>query len=211
MQDGKEAAKELERIMKMGFKGAQILTNIDGKELSDPSAEPFWQKAEELGAVVLLHPNGFTEGQRLERHYFNNIIGNPFESTMALHYLVFDGVFERYPKLKVISVHGGGYLAAYSGRIDHAWGARSDVKVLPNPPSSYLKRNVWVDTVVFTNHQLETLVKVFGPDHVVLGTDYPYDMAESDPVGHVCNAALDDSAKAAICGGNAQKLLGISG
>jgi len=210
LQDGEAAAKELERIMtQYKFKGAQILTNIDGKEISHPSTAPFWKKAEELGAVILLHPNGFTQGERFVNHYFSNIIGNPFDSTMALHYLIFDGVLERHPNLKIISVHGGGYLSAYSGRIDHAWGARSDVHVLPNPPTTYLKRNVWVDSVVFTNHQLETLVRVFGPDHVVLGTDYPYDMAEEDPVGHICNANFDDSVKAALCGLNAKKLLGL--
>ncbi len=210
LQDGAAAAKELERIMKdYKFKGVQILTNIDGKEISDPSTAPFWKKAEELGAIVLLHPNGFTGGERLTKHYFSNIIGNPFDTTMALHYLIFDGVLERHPKLKIISVHGGGYLSAYSARIDHAWGARSDVNVVPNAPTSYLKRNVWVDSVVFSNHQLETLVKVFGPDHVVLGTDYPYDMAEEDPVGHICNADFDDSTKAALCGLTAKKLLGL--
>ena len=112
MSDGKEAAKELERCMGMlGLKGAQVLTNVAGKELSDPQLEPFWQKAEQLGALIVIHPNGFTEGQRLTRFYFNNIIGNPFETTLALHYLVFDGVLERYPNLKLLAVHGGGYLA----------------------------------------------------------------------------------------------------
>ena len=127
MQDGEAAANELERcITKLSFKGVQILTNVDGKEFSDPAFAPFWKKAEELGALVLLHPNGFTQGERFARFYFNNIIGNPLETTIALHYLIFDGVLERHPNLKIISVHGGGYLGAYSGRIDHAWGARSD-------------------------------------------------------------------------------------
>ena len=127
MQDGNEAAKELEHCMKtLGFKGVEILTNVAGKELSDPAFAPFWKKAEELGALVIIHPNGFTEGQRLSRLYFNNVIGNPFETTLALHYLIFDGVLERHPNLKIFAMHGGGYLGAYSGRIDHAWGARSD-------------------------------------------------------------------------------------
>jgi len=118
LQDGDEAAKELEHAMtRLGHKGVQILTNIDGKELSDPVAAPFWAKAEELGALVVIHPNGFTEGQRLARFYFNNVVGNPFETTLALHYLIFDGVLERHPNLKIVAVHGGGYLAAYSGRI----------------------------------------------------------------------------------------------
>lgn len=211
LQDGAEAAKELERGMKtLGFKGAEILTNVAGKELSDPAFAPFWKKAEELGALVLLHPNGFTEGQRLTRFYFSNVIGNPFDTTLAIHYLIFDGVLERHPNLKILAVHGGGYLAAYSGRIDHAWGARSDAHGdLPHPPTSYLKK-IYFDTVVFTPHQLETLVRVFGADKIIMGTDYPYDMAEFDPIGHLGSVGgFDASTIAAIAGGNAKKLLGL--
>jgi aminocarboxymuconate-semialdehyde decarboxylase len=209
LQDGNEAAKELEYCMKtLGFKGAEILTNVDGNEISDRAYEPFWKKAEELGALVLLHPNGFTEGKRLSRHYFNNVIGNPFETTLALHYLIFDDVLERHPDLKILAVHGGGYLAAYSGRIDHAWGARSDSHAdLPHPPTSYLKK-IYFDTVVFTPHQLKNLVDVFGADRIVMGTDYPFDMAEYDPIGHVAAVeSFDASTVAAIAGLNAKKLL----
>jgi aminocarboxymuconate-semialdehyde decarboxylase len=211
MSDGKEAAKELERCMgTLGLKGAQVLTNVAGKELSDPQLEPFWQKAEQLGALIVIHPNGFTEGQRLTRFYFNNIIGNPFETTLALHYLVFDGVLERYPNLKLLAVHGGGYLGAYSGRIDHAWGARPDCRAdLPHPPTHYLKK-VYVDSIVFTPHQLAALIDAFGADHVLVGTDYPFDMAESDPLGHLATQKmLERSAIEGIAGRNAQKLLGI--
>jgi len=210
MPDGNEAARELERCMtQLKFKGAQILTNVAGKELSDPAFAPFWKKAEELGAVVLIHPNGFTEAQRFSRFYFNNVIGNPLETTIALHYLIFDGVLERHPGLRIIAVHGGGFLGAYPGRIDHAWGARSDAKgELPKPPSTYLKK-IYVDTVVFTPEQLTALVTTFGIDHVLMGTDYPYDMAEYDPLQHLATAAsLDDAARAAVAGGNAKRLLG---
>ncbi len=211
MQDGNEAAKELERCMKvLKFKGVEILTNVAGKELSDPAFAPFWEKAEELGALVIIHPNGFTEGQRLSRFYFNNIIGNPFETTLALHYLIFDGVLERHPNLKIFAMHGGGYLGAYSGRIDHAWGARSDCQAdLPQPPSSYLNK-IYFDTVVFTPLQLEALVKTFGVDHVIMGTDYPFDMLEYDPVGHLNSVeSFDATTRAALAGGNAKKLLGL--
>src|SRR5712672_1490177 len=109
-------------MTRLGFKGVQILTNVAGQELSDPAFAPFWKKAEEIGAVVLIHPNGFTEARRFARFYFNNVIGNPLETTIALHYLIFDGVLERHPDLKIIAVHGGGFLGAYPGRIDHAWG-----------------------------------------------------------------------------------------
>jgi aminocarboxymuconate-semialdehyde decarboxylase len=211
MTDGNEAAKELERCMTtLKFKGVEILTNVAGKEISDADFAPFWKKAEELGALVMLHPNGFTEAKRLTRFYFNNVIGNPLETTIALHYLIFDGVLERHPDLKILAVHGGGYLGAYSGRIDHAWGARSDSNgELPNPPSSYLKK-IYFDTVVFTPHQLDHLVRVFGVDHIVMGTDYPFDMAEYDPIGHLSSVrSFGHATKAAIAGGNAKRLLGI--
>jgi aminocarboxymuconate-semialdehyde decarboxylase len=208
---GGEAANELERCMKsLGMKGVEILTNVAGKELSEPDYAPFWRKAEELGALVLIHPNGFTEGRRLTRFYFNNVIGNPLETTIALHYLIFDGVLERHPNLKILAVHGGGYLPAYSGRIDHAWGARSDANGgLRHPPTTYLKR-VYFDSVVFTPHQLAELVRLFGADRIVMGTDYPFDMADFDPIGHVASVeAFDASTVAAIAGGNARRLLGL--
>jgi aminocarboxymuconate-semialdehyde decarboxylase len=138
------------------------------------------------------------------------VIGNPFETALALHYLIFDGVLARHPKLKILAVHGAGYLGGYSGRIDHAWGARPDCRAdLPEPPTAYLKR-VYVDSVVFTPHQLKALVEAFGADRVLMGTDYPFDMGEYDPVGHVASVEdFDEKTRAAIAGGNAKRLLGI--
>ena len=211
LSDGAEAASELERcITSLRMKGAEILTNVAGRELSEPQYSPFWKKAEELGALVVIHPNGFTEGRRLTRFYFNNVIGNPLETTIALHHLIFDGVIERHPDLKILAVHGGGYLPAYCGRIDHAWGARSDSHgELPQPPTSYLKK-IYFDSVVFTPHQLAHLLRVFGADHIVMGTDYPFDMAEYDPIGHLASVEeLDSATLAAVAGGNARRLLGI--
>ena len=211
MPDGREAANELERcVKKLGFTGVEVLTNVAGRELSDPAFAPFWKTAEELGVLVMIHPNGFTEASRLTRFYFNNVIGNPLETTIALHYLIFDGVLERHPKLKILAVHGGGYLGAYPGRIDHAWGTRSDAHGnLPQPPTTYLKR-IYVDTVVFTPYQLAELVRVFGADHVVMGTDYPFDMADYDPVGHIASVEGFDAATiAALAGGNTRRLLAL--
>src|SRR5262249_31471491 len=209
--DGREAAAELERCMRsLRMKGAEILTNVAGHELSEPEYARFWKKAEELGPLVVIHPNGFTDGKRLTRFYLNNVLGNPLETTIALHYLIFDGVLERHPNLKILAVHGGGYLPAYCGRIDHAWGARSDAHgAVPQPPTSYLTK-IYFDTVVFTPHQLAELVRLYGADHVIMGTDYPFDMAEYDPIGHVAAVdGFDAATIAAIAGGNARKLLGI--
>jgi aminocarboxymuconate-semialdehyde decarboxylase len=208
---GAAAVAELEYATRtLGFKGVEVLAHVGDLELSDPSFEPFWAKAEALGAVVFIHPNGFTEPRRFGRFYFNNVIGNPLDTTVALHHLIFDGVLERYPNLKIIAAHGGGYLPAYAGRIDHAWGARSDAHgTLPKPPSLYLKK-IYLDTIVFTPHQLEALVKLFGVEKILLGTDYPYDMGEYDPIGHIASvSSLGDADRAAICGGNAKALFGF--
>jgi len=171
---GDAAAAELTRcIDSLGLKGVQVLAHVGDRELSDPAFEPFWARAEALGAVVFIHPAGFTEPRRFARHYFSNIIGNPLDTAMALHHLIFDGVLERYPNLKIIAAHGGGFLPAYAGRMDHAWGARSDAHgTLPKPPSTYL-RKIYLDTIVFTPHQLAYLIEFFGAEKLLLGTDYP--------------------------------------
>jgi aminocarboxymuconate-semialdehyde decarboxylase len=118
-------------------------------------------------------------------------------------------VLERHPNLKILAVHGGGYLASYVGRIDHAWGARSDCRGgLPHAPSTYLKR-VYFDTVVFTPHQLKYLIEIFGADQILMGTDYPYDMAEYDPLGHLAASGLDSTTTTAIAGNNVRRLLNL--
>jgi aminocarboxymuconate-semialdehyde decarboxylase len=208
---GEAAAAELEYAVKtLALKGVEVLAHVGDLELSDPCFEPFWAKAEAIGAVVFIHPSGFTEPRRFGRFYFSNVIGNPLDTTMALHHLIFDGVLERYPGLKIIASHGGGYLPAYSGRIDHAWAARSDAHgALPKPPTFYLKK-IYLDTIVFTPDQLEALVKLFGVDKILLGTDYPYDMGEYDPIGHIASvASFTEADRAAIAGGNAKALFGL--
>lgn len=210
LQDPAAAVAELERCMKdLKFKGVMILTNVDGEEVAAPRFEPFWQKAEELGALVMIHPNGFTEGDRLHEYYFSNVFGNPLETSLALHYLIFNGVMERLPELKVLGVHGGGFLPSYSGRIDHAWGARRDCNAgLPKAPTEYL-RKMYFDSVVFSHHQLEYLVNVFGDSNIVMGSDYPFDMADYDPVEHIATSALNDKAKANVAGENAIRMLNL--
>ncbi len=212
LQDPKSFVGEFRRAVRdLGFKGIQVLTEVGDRELSDPAFEPLWQTAAELDAVVMLHPAGYTEGRRLSEYYFSNVIGNPLGTTVALHHLIFSGVLERYPKLNILAVHGGGFLASYSGRIDHAWGARRDARAsLPRPPSEYL-RKMYFDSVVFTTHQLEYLVRTFGADHIVIGTDYPADMGEYDPVEHIaaCDGLSMDE-KLAIAERTAARLFGIA-
>ena len=211
LQEPDLAVQELDYVMsELRLKGVQILTNVDGRELSDPLYRPFFARAEQLGALIMLHPNGFTQGERFTHFYFNNVIGNPLETTLALHKLIFSGTLARFPDLKLLAVHGGGYLPAYSGRIDHAWGARRDSHGdLPLPPTTYL-RQVYLDTVVFTYHQLAYLLEVFGPDRILMGTDYPFDMAEFNPIGHIAGVnGMDEDTLAQLAGGNAIRLLDL--
>jgi len=210
LQDPGAAADELSRCMgELGLKGVMLLTNCDGEEIAADRFRPFWKRAEETGALVMIHPNGFTGGERLREYYFSNVIGNPLDTTVALHYLIFNGVLRDMPGLKIFAVHGGGYLPAYSGRIDHAWGARADSRAdLPKPPTEYL-RQCYFDAVVFTHHQLEYLVRVYGADHIIMGSDYPFDMADYDPVEHLATSALSEADKAMVAGGSILKLLGI--
>ena len=146
----------------------------------------------------------------MDDHYFRNLIGHPVESTLAVGHLVFDGYLDRYPGLKICIAHGGGYIPAYAGRFDHPYHLRDDCRVqIDKPPSEYLKK-LYFDTVVFTEHQLRYLIETWGADHIVMGTDYPFDMAEPDPVGHVNSVkGLSDDDKALVMGGNAAALLGI--
>jgi len=213
LQNPEMAVVELNRCVNdLGMRGVEISTDVCGTELSRAGLDKFFARVEELGVVIFMHPGGFTESARFADHYFSNIIANPLASTVAVHYLIFDGVMDRHPGLKICVAHGGGFMASYSGRIDHAHPLRPDMqRHLPKGkiPTDYLKR-FYFDTVVFTDHQLEYLVKVFGADHIVMGTDYPYDMAETDPVGHVNGADLTDDQKAVIIGGNAANLLGLN-
>ncbi len=210
LQEPEIAVKELDAVMGLGHKGVQILTNVNGEELSDSRFYPFFARAEQLGAFIMMHPNGFTQGDRLTHYYLNNTLGNPLETTLALHNLILTGTLARFPDLKLMAVHGGGYLPAYSGRIDHAWGARDDAHgELPLPPTAYL-RQVYFDTVVFSYHQLAYLLSVFGPDRILMGTDYPFDMAEYNPIGHIAGVeGMDETTLEALTGGNAARVLGL--
>jgi aminocarboxymuconate-semialdehyde decarboxylase len=205
------ALAELDRLHRsLGFRGIEIMTHVAGADLSEERFRPIFARCEELGLVIFMHPDGFTEARRFREHYFANVIGNPLDSTVAVHHLIFGGVLENYPGLKIVVAHGGGYLPAYSGRIDHAASARPDCcEHLKEMPTTYLKR-LYFDALVYTHHQLHYLVEEYGADHILMGTDYPADMGETDPIGFIESAnRLDDAARRAIFGENAARLLGI--
>jgi aminocarboxymuconate-semialdehyde decarboxylase len=205
------AVAELERLHKsLGFRGIEIMTHVAGEDLSEPRFRKIFARCEELGILIFMHPDGFTEARRLKDHYFANVIGNPLDSTVAVHHLIFGGVLQDYPNLKIVVAHGGGFLPAYSGRIDHAASARPDTcEHLHHMPTTYLKR-LHFDALVYTHHQLQYLIDQYGADHILVGTDYPADMGEIDPIGFIESApGLDDVERRAILGRNAARLLNL--
>ena len=214
LQDSQLAIRELDYcVQKLGMRGIEICTNVNGKNLTDPSLklDKFFARCEALGVVIFMHPLGYTQADRLTNHYFNNVIGNPLDSTVAVSHLIFDGVMARYPTLKVVVAHGGGFIAHYWARMDHAWRARADCRtVIKHPPSSYLEK-FYFDTITFDPEMLKRLIDRFGADHVVLGTDYPYDMGEEDPLGLLAQVKrLPKASRDLIAGGNAARLLQIN-
>jgi aminocarboxymuconate-semialdehyde decarboxylase len=204
------AASELRHaVTTLGLRGVSVSTTVMGRELADPAHDPFWAAAAETGAVVLIHPWGTSLGPRLAAHYLGNTVGQPTETTVALSHLIFSGLLDRHPGLRLCACHGGGYLPVYIGRSDHAWRVRPDARGCERPPSSYL-REIWFDSLVFTPRGLEHLVAVAGADRVVLGTDYPFDMGVDDPLGHLDAAtALSPADRAAIRSQNACELLSL--
>lgn len=210
MQFPELAADQLEHAMReLHLKGVIISTAVNDAELADPRFEVFWARAESLGAVVFIHPMGCSLGARLTPYYLSNVIGNPAETTVALAHLIFSGMFDRHPKLKVIAAHGGGYFPFYTARFDHGWRVRPEAHTCANAPSTYLKK-IWFDSLVYAPAQLDYLIRRAGAGNVVLGTDFPFDMGMEDPLGFLNSVAgLSDEDRQMIRGGNASRLLGL--
>jgi aminocarboxymuconate-semialdehyde decarboxylase len=204
------AVRELERAVRdLGLKGVSVSTSVDGRELADPLFDPVWEAAASLRAVVFIHPWGCSLGPRLRAQFLGNTFGQPVETALALSHLIFGGTLDRYPGLKLLAAHGGGFLPTYIGRSDHAWAARPDAHGCQLPPSEYLRR-MWFDALVYTPRVLRHLVEAVGADKVVLGTDYPFDMGVTDPVERAAAAGLPAADLTAILSGNAVKLFGLT-
>lgn len=210
MQSPDLAVAEADRALG-GLYGIEIETNIAGLALSDESLWPVYGAIERHGGVVFLHPAGILGMDRLREYYLSNLIGNPTDTSAAAAQLIFGGVLTRFPKLEIVLPHGGGSTPALCGRWDHGTRVRPELEHMDSLPSELVRR-FHFDSLTHSDAALSLLLEVAGSERIVLGSDHPYDMGETDPVGLIERRAdLSDSERAAILGGNAKRLLRIEG
>jgi aminocarboxymuconate-semialdehyde decarboxylase len=212
LQEPKLAADELTFAVKsLGLRGAMIDPNALGRPLGDRALDPFWKAAADLSAPVMLHPFLLEAVERFGRHYLHNLVGYPFETTLAAGSLILGGTLDRFPPLDVVLVHGGGFLPYHIGRFDRGHTTRPEVRADGAAlPSGYLRRFHY-DTLTQFPPALAYLVRVVGEDRVLLGSDHPFWMGDPEPLRIVREAGLGAEAQAAILGGNAARIFRVDG
>jgi len=210
MQSPAAAAKELRRaVTELGLKGVMLGSHIEGKNLDEPDLEEIWATADELGAFIFIHPQKAAGADRTKSYYLSNLIGNPLDTTIAAASMVFGGVFQRHPNLKVMLSHGGGFTPYQIGRFVHGWHERAEAKVhLKVSPEEDFNR-FFYDTLTHSQPTLRSLIEWVGPSRVMLGTDIPFDMGEFDCAAHVKALKLPRADEETILGKRAIELLSL--
>jgi aminocarboxymuconate-semialdehyde decarboxylase len=199
LQDPPSAAAELRHaVLTLGFRGAMIDTNVLLRALGDTALDPFWREAMDLDVPVILHPYVLEEVARFKEFYLHNLVGYPFETTLAACSLIFGGTLDRMPELTVVLVHGGGFFPYQVGRFDH--GSRG-----AGPASRYTRR-FYYDTLTHSPQSLCFLCDIVGSDRLLLGSDHPFGLGHPEPVRAVRDAKLGDAAESAALGSNAARL-----
>lgn len=212
LPDGEAAAAELERAVRdLGFRGAEICTNVGGRNLDDRAFFPFYAKAQELDVPIFLHPaNVLGQSDRLADYYLNNFIGNPTDTAVAAAALIFGGVLKEFPRIKFYLAHGGGTCPFIRGRWEHGWKQRPEAKkYIQRPPSEYF-RQLYFDSLTHSTQTLTYLVESIGADRVMMGTDYPFDMGDYTSVKSIASLPhVPEAQKQLMWGDTAQELFRI--
>ncbi len=206
MQDPKLAVKELERIMNLyDIRAVEIGTSIEGVNLDDQKFLPFFEAADALGITLFLHPYYVGDKSGLSNYYFTNLVGNPLDTAIAAGSLIFGGILDRFPDLKVMLAHGGGYFPYQIGRFNKGYQERKESRTCKEEPSFYLNR-FYFDTLTFHPKSLEFLINLVGKEHVLLGSDYPFDMGTLKPCEMVEACDFSDEVKQNIMDKNSKFL-----
>lgn len=204
------AVAEARRVHALGFRAVEVGAEAAGVDLDDVSFEPIWAVMGEMEMVAVMHPAGFTDAARFTDYYLVNVIGIPLSSTLAVTRLILGGVFRRHPGLRMLVMHGGGYLPLAMARLDHAFKHRPELRHhIDRPPSEYLEQ-IFFDTTVFDPVAVESLVSRYGAEHVLMGTDYPFDMGEGDPVALLARTGLTFEQSQLVAGRNSARLFGLA-
>jgi aminocarboxymuconate-semialdehyde decarboxylase len=209
MQDADDAVEELERaVVEHGFRAVEIGTSIEGRQLSDEAFRPVLERTSELGVFVLAHPYYVGAREGLEDYYLTNLIGNPYDSTVMIANLMFGGVLDELPDLKICVAHGGGFAPYQIGRLEHGHRVRSETRARTETPPGELLRRLFFDTITFNPLSLRYLIDLVGGEQVVLGTDAPFDMGDDNPLQTVgAIPGLTPGERKAILADTATRLL----
>jgi len=210
MQDTGLAVKELERCKRIGLQGVEVGSHVEGVNLGEPALFPVFQACEELGMAVFVHPWDMLGKERTDKYWSPWLVAMPMETTLAITSMIFSGLFERLPKLRVAFAHGGGSFPGTFGRIEHGFNVRPDLCAVDNavPPREYLGR-FWLDSLVHDPAMLQHVVNLVGPERVALGTDYPFPLGELQPGTLIRSMSWDDAQKEMLLSGAALQWLGL--
>lgn len=212
LQDPELAVEELDRcIQDLGLHGIEIGTHVNNINLNDPQFDPIFKRVEELDTAIFVHPWDMMGFDRLRKYWLPWLVSMPAETSAAICSMIFGGVFEKYPKLRVAFAHGGGSFPATIGRIEHGFKVRPDLVAIDNEvnPREYLGK-FWIDSILHDQEALKYVAKVVGEDKIVLGTDYPFPLGELEPGKLINESEFDDKTKEKMLGLNALEWLGVS-
>ncbi len=211
MQDSELAIQELERCKRIGLVGVQVGTHVNGLNLGEPRLFQVFEACQELGMAVFVHPWDMMGAERMDKYWMPWLVGMPVETTAAIVSMIFSGLFERLPRLRVAFAHGGGSFPATLGRIEHGFLVRPDLCAVDNNvnPRDYLGR-FWIDALVHDPAVLRLVVDQMGADRVAMGTDYPFPLGELEPGQLIHSMPYDEATKSALLGGAALQWLDLS-
>ncbi|MBK6399831.1 MAG: amidohydrolase [Bacteroidetes bacterium] len=210
LQSPQLAIKELERCMKIGLRGVQIGSHVNDWNLNAPELFPFFEAAQEMNASIFVHPWDMMGKEKMNKYWLPWLVGMPAETSLAICSMIFGGIFERLPKLKVAFAHGGGSFPATIGRIEHGFNVRPDLVAIDNPvnPRNYLGK-FYLDSLVHDPMMLDMIVKLIGVERVALGTDYPFPLGELSPGKLIESMPYTDAMKERLLNGSALEWLGL--